>query len=366
MSDAFPPDGAPGGEPEQPITPVPRTARHRRRRIPRVVIYVAATIVVLVAAVITWYELEEHPLGNEGPAFNLFITKGETADNVISALAQHGAIHSTLAFRLYDLIHGTPTIGVGGYRFHTNMSFGAVRALLNGGPNVFAVTAYPGYTLAEVSRELDDVPGHSSAAFSQVATAGVVSSPYEQPGSHDLEGLIGAGTYIVNPGETDRQLLTAMVARFDTEAQHAGLTAAAAAALGQSAYEIATVASVVEKEGYIVKNMGKVSRVIYNRLANDQALQMDSTVLYSLGQDGGPVTPADLQLNTPYNTYLHKGLPPTPICTPSQTALDAALNPTPGSWRYFTLVSKDGTMAFVDTYAEQLANERLAQSRGLP
>jgi UPF0755 protein len=92
---------------------------------------------------------------------------------------------------------------------------------------------------------------------------------------------------------------------------------------------------------------------------------MNSTVLYSLGQDGGPVTSQDLKLRTPYNTYLNVGLTPTPICSPSPDALTAAVHPPAGAWLYFVLVKKDGTEAFSDTYAEQLANEKLAQERGL-
>ncbi len=93
---------------------------------------------------------------------------------------------------------------------------------------------------------------------------------------------------------------------------------------------------------------------------------MDSTVLYALGQDGGPVTSQDLEIQSPYNSYLNNGLTPTPICMSSMDALEAAVHPPPGSWLYFVLVKKDGTMAFSDTFAEQLANERLAKSRGLP
>ena len=93
---------------------------------------------------------------------------------------------------------------------------------------------------------------------------------------------------------------------------------------------------------------------------------MDSTVLYAIGQDGGPVTAKDLQIQSPYNTYLNKGLPPTPICMPSHDALAAALHPPPGAWLYFVLVQKNGVMAFSDTFAEQQANEQLAKSRGLP
>jgi UPF0755 protein len=106
--------------------------------------------------------------------------------------------------------------------------------------------------------------------------------------------------------------------------------------------------------------------VIDNRLAQDMPLQMDSTVLYALGQDGGPVTAHDLTIVSPYNSYLNKGLPPTPICMPSLTALSATLHPPTGDWLYFVLVQKNGVMAFANTYAEQAANEQLAKSRGLP
>jgi UPF0755 protein len=168
------------------------------------------------------------------------------------------------------------------------------------------------------------------------------------------------------PGESDITIVRQMVSRFDRDATAVGLSTASAAAQGMTPYQVITVASIVEKEGYYPKNMPNVARVIYNRLAQGITLDMDSTVLYALGQDGGPVTAQDLQIQSPYNTYLTKGLTPTPICMPSTDALSAALHPPPGAWLYFVLVSKDGTLAFSDTYAEQLANEQLAKSRGLP
>ncbi len=165
---------------------------------------------------------------------------------------------------------------------------------------------------------------------------------------------------MVVPGETDRQLLTLMIDRFDTEADRLGL-ATGSAALGLTPYQMITVASIVEKEGVIQKNLGPVARVILNRLARDMPLQMDSTVLYAEGRDGGTVTATDLQLDSPYNTYLNKGLTPTPICFPSVAALQAALNPPAGSWLYFVVVEPDGTEAFADTFAQQTANEALAK-----
>ena len=92
---------------------------------------------------------------------------------------------------------------------------------------------------------------------------------------------------------------------------------------------------------------------------------MDSTVLYALGRDGGKVTWADLRTRTPYNTYLHAGLTPTPICVVSETALRAMLNPPPGPWLYFVVIDRAGHEAFSATYAEQLRNEQRAREAGL-
>jgi UPF0755 protein len=222
----------------------------------------------------------------------------------------------------------------------------------------------PGFTLSEVATQVGQIPGHDPRHFLSLATTGALRSPYEPAGSTNLDGLVGAGTYIVVPGESDQTLLGEMIDRFNTGADAAGLTSGAAS-LGVTPYQAITIASIVQKEGVYQKNLGKVSRVIYNRLSRGTPLQMDSTVLYSEHRDGGPVTSADLALNTPYNTYLHTGLTPTPICFPSKASLAAALAPTPGNWLFFVVVTKDGTEAFSDTFAGQQANERLAKSRGL-
>jgi UPF0755 protein len=175
---------------------------------------------------------------------------------------------------------------------------------------------------------------------------------------------LGTGTYVVTPAETERELLTDMVDRFDAEANRLDL-ASGSAALGLTPYQVITVASIVEKEGVIQKNLGPVARVILNRLHAGMPLQMNSTVLYAEGRDGGTVSQSDLELQTPYNTYLNTGLTPTPICFPSTAALQAALDPPAGSWLYFVVVESDGTEAFSDTYQQQLANEALASQRGL-
>jgi UPF0755 protein len=341
-----------------------RAARVRRRR--RAVAIVGGALLVLVLAFTLWYELESHALGPTGKQVVVTVQEGESFDSIINSLSQQGVIGSSLAFRISDFFHGTPTVLPGSYALHQNQSFGEVRALLAAGPNIYPVDVRPGYTLREVASQVDSIPGHKTGGFLATASSGAVHSVFSPPGSNDLEGMLGTGEYLVLPGETDLTILRDMVGRFDTGATAQGLSTASAAALGYTPYEVITVASIVEKEGYYSFNMPKVARVVYNRLARDIPLQMDSTVLYAIGQDGGPVTAQDLKIQSPYNTYLTTGLPPTPICMPSKTALDAALHPPPGSWLYFVLVQKNGVMAFSDTYAEQLANEQLAKSRGLP
>ena len=341
-----------------------RSARVRRRR--RIVLSIAGGFVVLILAFVLWYEVESHALGSPGPQVVVTVQQGESTNAVISALSRQGVIGSSLAFQISEVVHGTPTVLPGSYALHQNLSFSEVRQLLAAGPNIYPVNVRPGFTLSEVAQEVGSLPGHSAAGFEKAAASGAVHSSVSPPGSGNLEGMLGTGIYNILPGESDTTILTDMVQRFDQNAQAAGLTVASANALGMTPYQVLTVAAIVEKEGYIPVNMPDTSRVIYNRLARGTPLQMDSTVLYALGQDGGPVTAQDLKIQSPYNTYLNTGLTPTPICMPSQDALNAAVHPPAGSWLYFVLVKKDGTMAFSDTYAEQLANERLAKSRGLP
>jgi UPF0755 protein len=354
-----PPDGVPAAAPRGGD----RRMRRRRRR--RVLLLIAGIGFVAILGLVAWYELQANPFGGPGPKVVLTIADNESAGSTIDALAHDGVVASAFAFRLSDIIHGTPTVTPGSYLFHQNQSFSTVRSILAGGPDVFSVDVLPGLSLSEVSQRVADLPIAPKGSFVDALKDGSVTSTYSPAGSGSLEGLIGTGEYQVLPGETSVQLLTQMLDRFNVQAASLHLTQGAAA-LGITPAQLVIVASIVEKEGYIDKNMGKVSRVVYNRLADGTPLQMDSTVLYSLGQDGGTVSAADLQDNTPYNTYIHTGLTPTAICVPSKTALIAAAHPTPGQWLYFELVDKNGTEQFSDTYAEQLAAEQLAAARGLP
>jgi UPF0755 protein len=335
----------------------------RRHRWRAVVAALTIVVVGLGAWAVVWYEGEVNP-GPAGPQTIVTVAAGSSLRTVTATLVHQRVIHSSLAFRIYLFLHGTPTVRPGGYLLHHNEAFGALRSHLQAGPDVFPIRVYPGFTFSEVATRVGEIPGHDAQRFASLVSSGALRSPFQLPGSANIDGLLGTGTYLVLPKESDQTLLGQMIDRFDTQAGQSQLSSGAAA-LGITPYQAITVASIVQKEGVYSQNLGKVARVVYNRLARDMPLQMDSTVLYSENRDGGPVTATDLALDTPYNTYLHKGLTPSPICFPSPASLQAALAPEPGNWLYFVVVQKDGTEAFSDTFAGQQANEQLARSRGL-
>ncbi len=318
----------------------------------------------IVVGGLLWVHSEADPSGPPGRQVVVTVRSGTGVDQLAGTLESRGVIGSSFAYRIWGVLHGLPAVEIGSYAFRRNTSFSTVSQIIAGGPNVFPIDVPPGFTVAEVARRVGQLPGHDASHFEHVATGGTVRSPWGPAGSTNLEGLLGTGVYVVVPGETDAQLLTRMVDRFDTLATTSGLAAGAARA-GLTPYQLVIMASIVEKEGVIAKNLGPVARVILNRLAADMPLQMNSTVLYAEGRDGGTVTTQDLQLVTPYNTYLSKGLTPTPICFPSPAALQAAIDPPGGTWLYFVVVQSDGTEAFADTFAQQEANEALAAKRGL-
>ncbi len=298
-----------------------------------------------------------------GPEVVIHIQKRVGAATVASILEKKKVVGSSLALQAWLLLHGTPSIGIGTYVFHQHESFASVKSDLEAGPNVFSLEVAPGSSVDQVSRQVDQLPGHDGTAFLALATGGTLHSPWSPPGSTRLDGLLGAGAYQVLPGETDAQLLIHMIDRFNDMANSDGL-ASGAHRMGRTPYEVIAVASIVQKEAVLVKNMGPLARLIYNRL--DASMPVPSSTARSPQRPaGGGATERSEQRSTPYDAFKIKGLPPTPVGSPSSAALQAALNPPKGSWRYYVVTQRDGTESFATTAAQERANEALARQRGL-
>ncbi len=161
------------------------------------------------------------------------------------------------------------------------------------------------------------------------------------------EGYLFPATYPLRKDTTPESLLSYMV---KTSGQR--LTAD-----GITQYRTVVIASIVQAEADRPSDMGKVARVIDNRLTRNMPLQMDSTINYALGRSTLHTTHADTRTNSPYNTYKFEGLPPTPIANPGADALKAAAAPPAGDWLYFVTV-KPGDTRFTADYQEHLRNVR--------
>jgi UPF0755 protein len=176
-----------------------------------------------------------------------------------------------------------------------------------------------------------------------------------------LEGLLVPGNYDVRPGGSPMELLRQVISTSVARLLAGGFPASA---IGRSAYEVLVIASVIEREA-ITPDFRRVSRVIENRLAAGMPLQMDSTINYPLDRQEVRTSDADRARPGAYNTYLNVGLPVSPIGSPSAAAIAAALNPEPGTWRYFVKCQKDGASCFSVTREEHDVAVRDAAARGV-
>jgi UPF0755 protein len=182
---------------------------------------------------------------------------------------------------------------------------------------------------------------------------------------HRLEGLILPGIYQLKPGETAVQTLKRLLTQADAALANAGLPSTGQQNSGFSAYQILTIASIIEREAGTRADMPKISRVLYNRLAQPMNLQLDSTVDYALDRPMVATAPADRPGAGPYDTYDNAGLPPTPISSPSTVAIQAAMNPVQGPWLYFVVCQKDLSSCFATTFPEHEANVQIAHNNGV-
>ncbi|MFD5325558.1 endolytic transglycosylase MltG [Streptomyces sp. NPDC127092] len=207
-----------------------------------------------------------------------------------------------------------------------------------------------GEVYAAVDRSLGLAAGTTRKAAQAPATA--LALPAAAGGNP--EGYLFPATYPVGKATTPEGLLRYMV---DTAVKRFGAPGIAEGARrhGMSVHELVIVASIVQAEADTPEDMGKVARVVYNRLAQGMPLQMDSTINYALGRDTVDTTHQDTRIDSPYNTYERRGLPPSPIGNPGDQAMSAAVAPAEGDWLYFVTV-RHGDTRFTASYPEHQAN----------
>ena len=305
--------------------------------------------------------------GASGPSrpVAIEVPEGATASDVGDLLEQEGVVRSALAFRLAAGFEGLgESLMAGRYDLRTNMTVTQALSALEAGPLIETVTVTipEGLEVQEIAGEVAEDLDLDPGAFVDAANSGQHSlEPYLPAGTGTVEGFLFPKTYEFDPEAQTDQVIATLLAQFEEEAST--LDWARADELGLSPYEVVVVASLIEREARAEKDRAKVSAVIHNRLREGMALQIDATVQYALPEENRLLTLEDYEYPSPYNTYLHPGLPPTPIASPGLASLEAALDPADADYLYFLVVDPDtGEHQFADSYEEFL---RLKQQAGL-
>ncbi|TCC28498.1 endolytic transglycosylase MltG [Kribbella sindirgiensis] len=295
------------------------------------------------------------------------ITKGQATASIADTLEKKEVVKSARAFeRVARDDPRSLQIQAATYTLRKHMSAkAALDLMLNTAESVKVarISIAAGKTKAEVAVILQGskmkLPaGAAATALGKPALLGL--PPYAH---NNAEGFLFPGTYDVPKNANAYTMLKLMTANYAKTAASLDLVNTASRKK-LDPYQAVIVASIIGAETNRPEDYAKVARVIYNRLAAGMRLQMDSTIHYVVGKDGGVFTTPEQRANpSPYNTYKYKGLPPTPINSPTRDELRAAINPAQGSWKYFTLVNLDtGETAFASTLSEHQANTAKLQA----
>lgn len=346
-----------------------------KRKIARLYGVLALLLVLVAVFFVGMNQLANVRIGNAGRTVWVDIQNGFSSQQIGQLLAVKGVIASAFWFRVYLWwSHQGVDLQAGNYPFHTGMSFSEiVKELKSGavGYNTVMVTIPEGFTVAQIASLLAkdglcSVPVFVHAVnhdrFPEVFVRQIPANPAIK---YHLEGYLFPDTYAFVKGESAHQMIHTMLAQMANI-----LTPARVAEIHNEHLTIQqalTVASMVEREARIPGDRPLIASVIFNRLHHQppMRLRIDATVEYALGFTHGftqNLTLSDLQVNSPYNTYLHHGLPPGPIANPGLAAIKAALAPAHTDYLYYVAKNNgSGGSYFATTYAGQLANEARSQ-----
>jgi UPF0755 protein len=301
------------------------------------------------------------------PKQDFEIKPGENAAAVAYNLVDSGLIRDGDVFRTYLVYSGADTRLVAGkYRLSASTTpIDIAKALQNTTPGIVTFGVLPGWRIEEIGASLPTSglaidPNEWMQNIRNPSLAPAIQS--ELPASASLEGFLAPGSYQFPRESTAADLIAAMTARFKSEITPEML--AGYKDHGLSLYQAVTLASIIQREAVSEDEQPVIASVFYNRISSDMQLESDPTVQYALGYNTNthtwwtnPLSAQNLQVDSLYNTYLHKGFPPGPISNPGISALKAVASPAQTSYYYFRArCDGSGKHIFAETYAEHVQN----------
>jgi UPF0755 protein len=321
--------------------------------------------VIQYSAKLVWYDgLLTQPLHAGGPEQSFTVEQGESVGSIANRLAEAGLIGDASAFRDYLAYTGLDmTIQAGKYKLSPAMSIvDLARRMQDATPAEVTFVILPGWRIEEIASALPT----SGLDITPEAFISAASAP---PGGFDFltdapsaEGFLYPDTYIIPRTVTVDQFVDGLLRNF---ALHLTIDLREGfSRQGLSVFEAVTLASIVEREAVHEEEAPLIASVYLNRLEIGMEMEADPTVQYALGYDTAqqtwwtnPLSLGDLHIESPYNTYLHDGLPPAPIDSPGLNALRAVALPAKTSYYYFQArCDGSGYHEFAETYEEHLKN----------
>ncbi len=353
------------------LTPAQREALRRKGRRRRgflhFVLWVIFVIVAsLVLSAVGWLLANDFAALNKEPlSVTIQVTKDDDLASVADKLKDEGLIEYKWFFKLFGKVaHAESKIGIGEHELNTEMDY---NALINGmrsssgslNSTTVRVAIPEGYNVRQIITLLAKYGVNTEEELTEAAMNYDFGYDFLGADKGDitrLEGYLFPDTYEFYVGGKASVALSRMLSNFNAKMTSELMDKVEAS--GYSLREILTIASLIEKESDGT-DRAEIASVIYNRLNHvgetNHLLQIDAAQIYGLGSSyTPPLTTAQLEIDTPYNTYLHGGLPPTPIANPGLASIEAALEPAQTDY-YFYALGKDGLHHFSKTLAEHNA-----------
>lgn len=333
-------------------------------------VVIGVVVLVVLARLLATAVAGDQALNVEpGIAVAVEIQAGSSAREIATAMEQAGVVRAGELRGVVEEQGVASQLQAGTYFLETLMTPEAVVERLLTGPDTptgSGIIVYEGHDVRRILAGLAAETGYPVEAFEEALTSGEVTSPLlptDLPEGVDeltrWEGLFFPARYEIPEGATPAQILTVLadetVRRVDT------VDWSRLEELAITRYEALIVASLIQREAGVDADRPLIASVIYNRLEAGMPLQIDATVVYALGESPGRVLAEHLEIDSPWNTYRVKGLPPTPIGTAQMESIQAAAAPAETDYLFYVLVSPDGRHGFSTTYEEH--QEKIAQAK---
>ena len=369
-------EAVPGHQPlhrrYQPSEEPPKKKHPVLRAIGRILLLIIFIILSLGMTFVysMWHEYSRQTVEG-GEAVRVTIPKGATSTDVAELLQHDGILRYQYPFliKLY-LSEYRGRIRYGTYQLTNTMSIEDILKIITSTGNELTFSIPEGYTIARTAQKLEEEGVMPASEFIEAVDKAAGDFAYNSilPDKdkvfYQMEGYLYPSTYYLTEDITGEGLVDKILAEF--KMRFSGKRQDQAKAMNMSVEEVLIRASMVQMETQKENEFPIIAQIIQNRLDKKMKLQFDSTVVYAVtkglyGKD--QVLYSDLKYESPYNTYLHNGLPAGPICSPSLKAIDAVLNPEPNQFLFFQedAAKEDGSNLFFETYEEHEAAAKTAK-----